>query len=32
VRAWLRIPTQSGRGFRFDPGRRSDLKSATIPN
>ncbi|MBG0808104.1 relaxase domain-containing protein [Methylosinus sp. H3A] len=28
----LRIPTQSGRGFRFDPGRRSDLKSATIPN
>ena len=28
---WLRIPTQAGRGFRFDPGRRSDLKPATIP-
>jgi type I restriction enzyme, R subunit len=27
----LRIPTQSGRGFRFDVGRRSDLMSATIP-
>jgi len=25
------IPTQSGRGFRFDPGYRSDLMSATIP-
>jgi hypothetical protein len=29
--ASLRIPTQSGRGFRFDVGRRSDLMSATIP-
>ncbi|MGO8705503.1 MAG: hypothetical protein ACLQVA_16960, partial [Candidatus Brocadiia bacterium] len=27
----LRIPTQSGRGFRFDVGRRSDLIPATIP-
>ena len=27
----VRIPTQSGRGFRFDVGRRSDLMSATIP-
>jgi hypothetical protein len=27
----MRIPTQSGRGFRFDVGRRSDLMSATIP-
>ena len=29
--ALLRIPTQSGRGFRFDVGRRSDLIPATIP-
>jgi hypothetical protein len=28
----LRIPTQSGRVFRFDAGRDSDLKPATIPN
>ena len=27
----LRIPTQAGRGFRFDPGQGSDLMSATIP-
>jgi chromate transporter len=27
----LRIPIQSGQGFRFDVGRRSDLMSATIP-
>jgi hypothetical protein len=27
----LRIPTQAGRGFRFDPGRGSDLMPATIP-
>jgi len=27
----LRIPTQAGRGFRFDAGRGSDLKPATIP-
>jgi len=27
----VRIPTQSGRGFRFDVGRRSDLIPATIP-
>jgi molecular chaperone DnaK (HSP70) len=27
----LRIPTQSGRGFRFDVGHRSDLIPATIP-
>ena len=27
----LRIPIQSGRGFRFDVGRRSDFMSATIP-
>ena len=25
----LRIPIQSGRGFRFDPGHHSDLKPAT---
>jgi len=30
-RTFLRIPTQSGRGFRFDVGRRSDLIPATIP-
>ena len=30
-RARLRIPRQSGRGFRFDVGRRSDLIPATIP-
>ena len=28
----VRIPTQSGRGFRFDVGRRSEMKPATIPN
>jgi hypothetical protein len=28
---WLRIPTQSGRGFRFEAGHRSDLIPATIP-
>ena len=28
---FLRIPTQAGRGFRFDPGQGSDLMSATIP-
>ena len=27
----VRIPTQSGRGFRFDVGHRSDLIPATIP-
>ena len=27
----LRIPRQSGRGFRFDVGHRSDLIPATIP-
>jgi hypothetical protein len=27
----LRIPTQSGRGFRFEAGHRSDLIAATIP-
>jgi Transposase len=27
----VRIPIQSGQGFRFDVGRRSDLMSATIP-
>ena len=27
----MRIPTQSGRGFRFDVGHRSDLIPATIP-
>jgi len=25
------IPTEAGRGFRFDVGHRSDLKPATIP-
>jgi hypothetical protein len=29
--AWMRIPRQSGRGFRFDVGHRSDLIPATIP-
>jgi hypothetical protein len=29
--AVVRIPIQSGQGFRFDVGRRSDLMSATIP-
>ena len=29
--ALVRIPTQSGRGFRFDVGHRSDLIPATIP-
>ena len=29
--AELRIPTQSGQGFRFDVGHRSDLIPATIP-
>jgi hypothetical protein len=27
----VRIPIQSGRRFRFDAGRRTDLMSATIP-
>ncbi len=27
----VRIPTQSRRGFRFDPGHGSDLVPATIP-
>jgi hypothetical protein len=27
----VRIPTQSGRGFRFEAGHRSDLIPATIP-
>jgi hypothetical protein len=27
----VRIPRQSGRGFRFDVGHRSDLIPATIP-
>jgi len=27
----VRIPTEAGRGFRFDVGHRSDLKPATIP-
>ena len=27
----LWIPTEAGRGFRFDVGHRSDLKPATIP-
>jgi len=27
----VRIPTQSGRGFRFEAGHRSDLIAATIP-
>jgi len=31
VDACLRIPRQSGRGFRFDVGHRSDLIPATIP-
>jgi hypothetical protein len=30
-RSVVRIPIQSGQGFRFDVGRRSDLMSATIP-
>jgi hypothetical protein len=29
--AVMRIPTQSGRGFRFEAGHRSDLIPATIP-
>jgi hypothetical protein len=28
----VRIPTHSGRVFRFEAGRDSDLKPATIPN
>jgi hypothetical protein len=32
LRPEVRIPTQSGRVFRFDAGRDSDLKPATIPN
>jgi len=27
----VEIPTEAGRGFRFDVGHRSDLKPATIP-
>jgi hypothetical protein len=30
-RRYVRIPRQSGRGFRFDVGHRSDLIPATIP-
>ena len=30
-RVEVRIPTQSGQGFRFDVGHRSDLIPATIP-
>ncbi len=29
--ATMRIPTQSGQGFRFDPGRHSEMKPAAIP-
>ncbi len=29
--AGMQIPTEAGRGFRFDVGQRSDLKPATIP-
>jgi len=28
---YVEIPTEAGRGFRFDVGHRSDLKPATIP-
>jgi hypothetical protein len=31
LRSHVRIPTQAGRGFRFDPGQGSDLMPATIP-
>jgi hypothetical protein len=31
ARSVLRIPTQSGRGFRFEAGHHSDLIPATIP-
>ena len=31
LKASMRIPRQSGRGFRFDVGHRSDLIPATIP-
>ena len=31
LRARVRIPTEAGRVFRFEVGRRSDLKPATIP-
>jgi hypothetical protein len=27
----VRIPTQAGRGYRFEAGQGSDLKPATIP-
>ncbi|MGL4966737.1 MAG: hypothetical protein ACRC67_36285 [Inquilinus sp.] len=27
----LRIPTEAGRGFRFEVGRHSDVKPATVP-
>ena len=29
--AYVRIPRQSGRGFRFDVGHHSEMKPATIP-
>ncbi|WP_114949111.1 sensor histidine kinase [Microvirga calopogonii] len=29
--AWLRIPIQSGRGFRFDAGQHSGMKPDTVP-
>jgi hypothetical protein len=31
IRGGVRIPIQSGRGFRFDPGHHSDLMPAAIP-
>ena len=31
LRAPLQIPTEAGRGFRFDVGHRSDMKPASIP-
>jgi hypothetical protein len=31
ARSHLRIPTQAGRGYRFEAGQGSDLKPATIP-
>jgi len=27
----LRIPTEAGRGFRFEVGHHSDVKPATVP-
>jgi hypothetical protein len=31
ITPFVQIPTEAGRGFRFDVGQRSDLKPATIP-